>query len=154
MTRSTPAVSQLRLLAEDAEDLAVISAALQDAVGKIGDIRFDPAARSLTLALNRYRWEAQGDKGQRVRSGVQFGGVLSVQSRNLRRDAPDAVLSLLAIGFEPSEAPGGVIFLNFSGGGDLRLSVECIDAALGDVSEPWPARQTPGHDAPGGDDKI
>ena len=152
MTAVKPAAAALRLRAEDAEDLAVISAALQDAVGRIGDIRFDPAARSLTLALNRYRWEAQGDRGQRVRSGVQFGGVLSVQSRNLRRDAPDAVLSLLAIAFEPAEAPGGVIILNFSGGGDLRLSVECIDAALGDVSDPWPARKTPGHEAPDGEE--
>jgi len=154
VTQAKPPVSALRLLAEDAEDLAVISAALQDAVGKIGDIRFDPAARSLTLALNRFRWEAGTDKGQRVRTGVQFGGVLSVQSRNLRRDAPHAVLSLLAIGFEPAEAPGGVISLNFSGGGDLRLTVECIDAALGDVSDPWPARKTPGHDEPGGEDGI
>jgi hypothetical protein len=32
-------VAPLRLLAQDAEDLSVISAALQDAVAKIGDIK-------------------------------------------------------------------------------------------------------------------
>jgi len=35
----------LRLLAQDADDLAVISAALQDAVARIGDIRFEASAR-------------------------------------------------------------------------------------------------------------
>ncbi len=44
-------VRPLRLLAEDAEDLEVISAALQDAVAKVGDINFEPAARRLTIAL-------------------------------------------------------------------------------------------------------
>ena len=56
MTRVAP----LRLLAEDAEDLKVIAAALQDAVGKIGDISYEPGAQRLTLAFNRYRWEAKG----------------------------------------------------------------------------------------------
>ena len=54
------AFEPLRLLAEDAEDLKVLSAALQDAVAKIGDIHYEPPARRLTLALNRYRWEAGG----------------------------------------------------------------------------------------------
>ena len=75
----------LRLLAQDADDLAVLSAALQDAVGKIGDISFDPRARRLTLALNRYRWGAR--EPERVRSAVQVGSVLGVQARRLRRSA-------------------------------------------------------------------
>jgi hypothetical protein len=136
----------LRLLAEDAEDLAVISAALQDAIGKIGDIRFEPAGRRLTLAVNRFRWEADGRRAERVRTALQFGGVLSVQARKLRRDAPDAVVELLAIAFEPGDPPGGVITLTFAGGGDLKLEVECVDAALADVSAPWPARRAPAHE--------
>lgn len=145
MSKAPSKVAPLRLLAEDSEDLAVISAALQDAAGKVGDIRYEPVHRRVTIELNRFRWEAGGAKGERVRTGVQFGGVLSVKSRNLRRDAPDAVVSLLAIQFEPAEAPGGVVSLTFSGGGDLRLDVECIDAALGDISAPWPARKAPSH---------
>ncbi|HEY5006358.1 MAG TPA: DUF2948 family protein, partial [Caulobacteraceae bacterium] len=39
----TPA--PLRLLAEDADDLGVISAALQDAVGQIGDIAYEAVER-------------------------------------------------------------------------------------------------------------
>jgi len=136
----------LRLLAEDAEDLGVISAALQDAVGKIGDIGYEAAGRRVTLALNRFRWEADGRRAERVRAALQFGGVLSVKARRLRRDAPEAVVELLAIAFEPGEPPGGVITLTFAGGGDLKLEVECVDAALADVSAPWPARRAPAHD--------
>ncbi|MDP1598895.1 DUF2948 family protein [Phenylobacterium sp.] len=134
----------LRLLAEDAEDLAVIAAALQDAVGKIGDILYEPATRQLTLALNRYRWEAKG--GERVRSAIQLGSVLKVQARKLRRGAKDAVVELLNIAFEPGEAPGGAVVFTFAGGGDLRAEVECLDVVLADVSSPWPTPRTPKHE--------
>ncbi|KRB41239.1 MAG: DUF2948 family protein [Pseudomonadota bacterium] len=133
----------LRLLAEDADDLAVIAAALQDAVGKIGDISYEPTTRQLTLALNRYRWEGKG--GERVRSAIQLGSVLKVQARKLRRGAKDAVVELLSIGFEPGEAPGGAVVFTFAGGGDLRAQVECLDVVLADVSAPWPTPRTPAH---------
>ncbi|MDP1630467.1 MAG: DUF2948 family protein [Caulobacter sp.] len=136
----------LRLLAEDAEDLAIISAALQDALVRIGDIAFDGPSRRLTVACNRYRWEGDARK-ERVRSGLQLGGVMSVQSRNLRRDAKAAVIELLAVTFEPGEAPGGAVVFTFAGGGDLRAEVECLDLVLADVSPPWTARRAPAHDS-------
>lgn len=141
MAESAP----LNLLAEDQDDLGVISAALQDAVAKVGDIAYEPKGRRLTIAFNRYRWEA-GTR-QRVRSALQVGGVLNLRQRKIRRERRDAVVELLAIGFEPGEAPGGVLTLTFAGGGDLRADVECIDAVLADVSEPWPTPRAPAHEA-------
>jgi hypothetical protein len=136
----------LRLLAHDADDLGVLSAALQDAVAKIGDIRWDAQARTLTIACNRFRWEAPGKQGERVRSALQFGDVAGVQARNLRRDARGAIVELLSVGFEPAEeAPAGVVTLTFAGGGDMRVLVDCLDVALADVSEPWTTPRTPGH---------
>lgn len=134
----------LQLLAEDEADLAVMSAALQDAVAKVGDIVFESKARRLTIAFNRFRWEAGAR--QRVRSALQVGGVLALQTRKIRRERKDGVLELLAIGFEPTEAPGGVLTLSFAGGGDLRAEVECVDAVLADVSEPWPTPRAPAHE--------
>jgi hypothetical protein len=135
----------LRLRAEDADDLAVMSAALQDAVGKIGDIRFEAQSRRLTLAFNRYRWEAGGRS--RVRAALQLASVEGVEARRLRRDVPDAVVELLALTFEPdSEPPGGALILSFAGGGDLKVKVECVDAVLADVSDPWPTPRTPRHE--------
>jgi hypothetical protein len=135
----------LRLLAMDADDLAVISAALQDAVTRIGDISWERGAGRLTMSFNRMRWEA-AEEGERVRSAVQLGCVISVKHRNLRSDAKDAVLQLLAVTFEPAEAPGGVISFAFADGADLAVEVECVDAALADLSEPWPTQSRPAHE--------
>jgi hypothetical protein len=134
----------LKLLAADAEDLKVVASALQDAVAKIGDIQFDARRRLLTIGFNRYCWEVGSDL--RVRSGLQVASVMALQARNLRRHARDAVVELLTIAFEPDEEPGGALVLSFSGGGDLRARVECVDLVLADLSAPWPARRTPTHD--------
>ena len=133
----------LRLLAQDADDLAIISAAMQDAVAKVGDITFEPKAQRLTIAFNRYCWEAGGSV--RVRSALQLGGVMNVQARKIRRSPRDAVLELLAVTFDAGEAPGGIVTISCAGGGDLRAVVECVDAVLADVSEPWPTPREPAH---------
>ena len=140
-------VPALKLLAQDADDLSVISAALQDAVAKIGDIRWDASARTLTLACNRFRWEAAGKKGkgERIRSALQLGDVTGVQARKLRRDAKGAVVELLSIAFELGEAPGGAVLLTFAGGGDLKVTVDCLDVILADVSDAWSTPRRPGH---------
>ncbi|HXU99357.1 MAG TPA: DUF2948 family protein [Caulobacteraceae bacterium] len=136
----------LRLLAQDGDDLEIISAALQDAVTRIGDIRWEKEARRLTIAFNRFRWEGQTGLGERVRAGFQLGCVEDVKARNLRGDAKDAVLELLAMTFETTDAPGGRVTFAFADGGDLAAQVECIDAALADLSAPWPAPHKPGHE--------
>lgn len=131
----------LRLLAEDAEDLAIISAALQDAILRPADIVWEKTARRLTLELSRFCWECGGT---RVRAAMQFGDVLAVKSRGLPR-LPDAPLDLLAIHFVDGEPPGGRVMLMFAGGGDLRVDVECLDAVVTDLSDRWPARVAPTH---------
>ena len=140
MPKSPP----LRLLAQDEADLSIISAALQDAVAKVGDIMFEPKARRLTITFNRFRWEA-GER-QRVRSGLQLGGVLGVKARKVRRERPDAVLELLALTFDAGDAPGGSLVFSFAGGGDLKAEVECVDAVLADLSQPWPTPRAPTHE--------
>ena len=137
---STP-VEPLRLLAEDADDLQIISAALQDAILRPVDIVWEKQARTLTIAFSRFCWECGGT---RVMCAMQFGDVLAVKSRRLSR-SPDASLELLALDFLPTEAPGGRVILMFAGGGDLRIDVECLDAVVTDISERWPARIAPTH---------
>ena len=139
-------MSALVLGAEDAEDLQIISARLQDAVARVGDLVWLPKQRRFAALFNRFKWES--GQGLRVRSGLHFDGVLSVQSNNIRRGDADAVVSLLAIQYTPKggEDPGGIIELTFSGGGAIRLDVECIDAGLKDVSGEWAARGRPLHE--------
>lgn len=136
-----PSVEPLRLLAEDADDLHIISAALQDAIMRPVDIVWEPSWRRVTLQLSRFCWECGGT---RVMAAMQFGDVIAVKSRRLPR-GPEHALELLAMDFEPGEAPGGRVTLMFAGGGDLRIDVECLDAVLTDLSERWPARVAPTH---------
>jgi len=137
----------LRLIAEDEDDLAIISAHLQDAVMRIGDLAYLPMSRRFAAFLNRYCWEGCGDDqlGERTRSGLHFNNVLKVQAMNVRQSNPDAVVELLALRFHPTEGGAGFVDLMLAGGGCIRLEVEAIDAALRDVSEHWPARARPAH---------
>lgn len=138
---------RLRLLAEDAEDLQVISAALQDAILKVGDIHYEATARTLTIALNRFCWECgEGSTSQRIRSALQLGGVMSVKARRLKREPKDAVVELLAVEFRPGEAPGGTLMFSFAGGADLSVEVECVDAVLADMSDRWATPRSPKHE--------
>ena len=140
---------ELTLAAEDAEDLEIISARLQDAVALVKDLVWLPKSRRFAGIFNRFKWEETKAKGNlRVRARLYFDGVKSVQSVNIRRDAPDAVLSLLTISFTPNGAddPSGTVLLVFAGGAEIRLDVECIDAGLTDVSGDWAALARPDHD--------
>ena len=75
-------VEPLRLLAEDADDLSIMSAALQDAILRPVDIVWEPGARRVTLTLSRFCWECGGT---RVMAAMQFGDVSAVKSRRLPR---------------------------------------------------------------------
>ena len=139
----------MTLAAEDAADLEIISARLQDAVAQMQDLVYLPKRRRFAALFNRFQWEADARKGDlRVRAGLHFDGVLSVKSQNLKMGAPEAVVSLLAIRFTPNggEDPGGTVELTFAGGGALKLEVEVIDAGLTDVSGVWAARGRPEHE--------
>ena len=140
-------MSKLKLAAEDAQDLEVISARLQDAVAKLKNFTWLPKKRRFAAVVNRLQWEKGGKT--RVRAGLHFDGVLKVQSQKVKLGAGEAVVSLLALNFKPNggEDPGGVIEIVLAGGGLLRLTVECIDAELVDMTAGWAARGTPDHES-------
>jgi hypothetical protein len=152
----------LKLRAEDADDLAVISAVVQDALISVGDLTYDRAARSFTLVANRFRWEGRKDAGaptnspgangeavfERTLCAVSFAEVGKASYRGFRRRGDDErILSLLAI-----RAGGdGTIDLEFSGGAAVRLTVAAIRVRATDIGEPWPTAWQPDHNADGHD---
>ena len=140
--------NRLRLQAMDQSDLTVLSAALQDGIALVGDIKFDNRARSLSLVLARFRWElADYGKGERVGAALRIDGVMNVRSRGINRSDPEARLVLLSMDFVAgATAPEGMLTLTFAGGGELALEVEAIDVMLLDVTEPRSAKSTPNHD--------
>jgi hypothetical protein len=146
----------IKLAALDSDDLAVISAHLQDAVMRVGDIRWMKKQSKLALAANRYDHLKAGagtSRGERKLSAMQVSRVNRVSANNIRMDDSSAVLSLLAITFEPGEAaPEGTVVLTFAGGGTIRADVECIEVAMADLGPSWQARARPEHDT--GDDET
>ncbi len=138
----------LRLKAEGPDDLAFLSAALQDAVMKIGDASYDAKARRFTALVNRFRWEKAGKKGpfERIRAAVSFDDVNAVRSAHVQRSDKEAIASILSIAFDADkEPPSGQLRLLLSGGGEIRLDVGCIEGVLIDMGEPWPTPRKPYH---------
>lgn len=140
-------MTDLKLMALDAEDLEVISATVQDAVVKVGDMGFSAADQRFALLMNRYAWEAEAPRtaSQRRRSALHFERVTAAQTAGFDANARDGVLNLLAIRFLPGEAPAGRIELDFAGGASVRLEVECVEARLADLGAAWAAKARPKH---------
>jgi hypothetical protein len=139
----------LKLAALDADDLTVISAQLQDAVLKVGDIDYLRRQQKLVMIVKRFDWENAEEMRPAYRrrlAGVQIARVQSVRCRNIQQGSKDGVLMLLAIGFEPGESPAGTIILTFAGGGVMRLEVECIEAKVEDLGPEWETLRKPAHD--------
>ncbi len=141
-----PAGRDLRLMACDAEDLAVLSAHLQDAILRVGDMVYQPRERRFILLLKRFDWlNSVGGAPQRTLAGLHFENVRKVFLRGFRQDRPDDLLSLLHIEFVPGEPPAGEARLVFSGGCVVRLDVECLEARMADLGPHWRVRHAPGH---------
>jgi hypothetical protein len=135
----------LRLMALDAVDLAVLSAHAQDAALHVRDMLFQPKARRFVLALRRFDWLREGAP-QRVQSGLHFDHVRAAALHGFRQDRPDDILNLLSIAFAPGDAPSGEILLTFSGGCAVKLDVECIEARLADLGPRWACEHAPEHE--------
>jgi hypothetical protein len=143
--------SNLKLRAEDTDDLAVISACLQDALVAVRDLAFIPEGHTFLLVANRFRWERalrsqHGETGyQRTLCGVTFSGVAAASYVGFRRSDEDRILSLLAI--KPAlDGERQMIQLAFSGRAEIRLEVVRILCLATDLGEPWPTQWQPRHD--------
>jgi hypothetical protein len=141
-------MDELKLVALEKDDIEVVSAHLQDAILKVGDILWQPHEQRLVLALSRFDWLAANDLHPDLRRclcALRFDRVTCLKRRNVDPAARDTVLNLLAVEFTESDPPAGVVTLIFSGGAALRLEVECLEAELADLGAPWPAAARPKH---------
>ena len=146
-------MEHLKLVALDAEDLEVISAHLQDAVMRVGDMTYLPREQRFALLLNRFNWEQALEQTdghrhlsfERRRTGLHFDRVRKVKTRGLDPRKRDAVLELLAIRFDENDPPAGHVELVFAGDATIRLDVECIEAAMRDLGGAWETQARPAH---------
>jgi hypothetical protein len=147
----------LKLRAEDAEDLGVISACLQDALVALSDMEFVQAEKRFVMVANRFRWENCMESAEaprigaaldgpscvnyeRVNAGVVFDGVERARRRGLDQRERGRILELLAMKIED-----GAIVLEFAGGAAIRLEGIKILCHLTDIGEPWPTQWRPRH---------
>lgn len=157
----------LKIIARDAEDLAVVSSCLQDALIPLNEMRYLPQERRFIMVANRFRWEraaqatpvapgaanstpakdaafdSDEDFGdlQRVNAGICIDRVLSVRSKNIDRSKPDDFLSLLSITLEGKNA----LSLLFAGGGVIQVEIEALSFYLSDLGKAWPTQWQPDH---------
>lgn len=140
----------VKIYARDGEDVAVISAYLQDAVAQIGDMTYLAKQRRFVLLANRFCWE--NDKTpMRVRAALQIGGVTAIQHTKLNLARRDGVVSVLALRQDDADMDGDTLppmRLIFSGGGEIRLEVEACEVILEDITAPWKAQSRPVHTMP------
>ncbi len=133
----------LRLVALDAEDLGVISAHLQGATVRVGDMAHLPRMRRFALVGARFDWPLARHGGLERRAvGLHFETVTKVRRVGFEQTA-DRELDLLAIVFLPGPPPSGTVMLSFAGGAAIRLDVECLEVALSDTGPHWKVDRRP-----------
>ena len=151
---------ELKLVALDKDDIEVMSAHVQDALVRLGDILWQPNDHRFVMMVNRFDWMTAVDAKigappnakpdyRRCRTALRFERVLACKCRGLDQSHRDARLNLLAVAFAESDNPAGIVTLTFSGGGVIRLDVECLEAELADLGEVTTAEICPDHFADG-----
>ena len=143
----------LALRALDVQDLAVVSAMVQDGVFPVTEMRWQKRQRRLAILLNRFRWEdraaaeAAGRPVERVQAVLSVEDVTAVQVQGLDPADRDVVASVLAVEFAPGEDGRGRVTLLLAGDGAIAADVECLEVTLRDVTRPYlaPSRKAPSH---------
>lgn len=151
MTEPPAAGGRLRLRAEDAEDLSVLAACLQDSLLPLADMAYLADEGRFVFVAGRFKWETASDgkrKGpfERVHCGVAFDGVRGVAFRGVDRGDRDRMHEILTIADAGPAADGRrYLELVLAGGGTIRLEVERILCHLEDLDESWPTVWRPRH---------
>lgn len=135
----------LHLTAFDADDLAALSAQLQDAVLKVGDMKFDQRRKTFACVANRFAWDALPAKTRR-RAGFRINHVLAARRLHPQPVFASTILSLLSMAFVATDDVSGTLTLQFSGGHALAFDVDCVDIQLDDLGPAWGTSLEPKHD--------
>jgi hypothetical protein len=137
MSSLVPDVSpNLKLIALDEADLAVISTHVQDARVRICDIIWRQRDKRLVIGMSRLDWEQTlvGETApRRLAAALRFDRVLSLRSRAIDLAAPETLLELVGIEFCPGADPSGCALLLFLNGAALQLELECLECELTDL---------------------
>ena len=134
---------KLSLIAQNEEDLVVLSTLCQDSIIKIANIKWAKKSKRFYLLINRFCWELndlskkKSSNMLRINSLMSFNSVLSVKSAGIQQNNNSDITSLLTINYNFFNFEKQAIDLIFSGNSQISLNIECIDVFLKDISEPF-----------------
>ncbi|MDD9990958.1 MAG: DUF2948 family protein [Rhodospirillales bacterium] len=129
------ACTRLKLRAEDAGDLAVISACLEDAVFAVGEMAFEPVdSRFAAIVVRRCREAAGGPTGQ-ARAAIHFDAVSAVKLRGIDRTESARLLKLAGMVAEPGRSTT-VVRLLFQDGAEIWIETGNLACLFQDLEEP------------------
>ena len=147
-------MAPLKLIALEPSDLTIVSAHLQDAVAKVGDMTFSKAAQRFVALSNRLIRDPEGTMpgaGERRRTALRIDRVTHAQVQGFTPADRSTVLEILTLTFtphaDPAQAPAGVITVVCAGDASVRLDVECVEVVMEDLGPAWSAAAIPQHDA-------
>jgi hypothetical protein len=133
----------IKLRADDADDLKIIAACLQDAIVPIGEVAYLPEHQSFVMMVNRFRWELSGREPaepQRVNCAVTVLGITGVRRRNI--DLRDRALLLNLLTIQPGTDGLDLVFADDRA---IHLASARWRCLIEDVGAPWPAGAVPRH---------
>lgn len=144
-------MSALKLIALDGEDLSVIAAHLQDAIGSVGEMSFSRTDRRFVALLSRFDWASALANPlappARRKTALRIERVLGAQVQGINLASKSVAVDLLTVQFEPVSEPAGFVTLVCAGNAAIRLKVECIEVQLEDLDASWTADTVPRHDS-------
>ena len=142
-------IKNLKLIANNSEDLKVISAHLQDSIVSTLDTANLKKNRIFLLQLSRFMWEDVEKgvfrKNKRIRTVLKFENVLSVMSRNINPKDKERFLDFLTMESNILQDKTYEINLIFSGDVVIKIRAEVIEITLDDQGSPWETKNKPKH---------
>jgi hypothetical protein len=150
LSLSEPSFIPLRLLAQDEEEIHILSAHLQDGLFPLTSMHFEKADKTFSCLVNRFCWEhvdahPNEDRYYRVHAGLVFSDVLAIHQRGFDQKHPQRILNLLMMSMSEHKNGHKTIHLLFSGDKEVKVEVASIQCRFGDVDHPWLTNKKPTH---------
>ena len=120
-----------KIIAQNQEDLRVISALCSEAKIKQSEIKFLKDNKIFLLSLERENKEKSNSK-EKINSILKFEFIETSKSKNIDQNSEDNFLELLAIESYKKQNNNEIVLL-FSNNGIINLFCEIIECTLEDV---------------------
>ena len=122
-----------KIIAQNQEDLRVISALCSEAKIKQSEIKFLKENKIFLISLERANKETNKKK-DKIKSILKFEFIESSKSKNINQDEEQNILELLAIDLFKKEKNYEIVLL-FSNNGIITLEAEVIEIELDNIEK-------------------